>query len=143
MEKQMYKNVCGLWTVTTEGDCEGRSTKQLGTFEGYVDEIALFLANKAYYSLQFKLQKKIKKYYPTCKSVDVSFDIDSGTWDLKPKERINLMKDFFSDRPVYIEEGQYFACVKIRTTENLKHKEKEKALGKLTDYEKQLLGLNN
>ena len=49
-----YTNPYGLWEVTTEGDCEGRSRKGLGVFEGYLDDIAFYLANKAYYTLEFK-----------------------------------------------------------------------------------------
>lgn len=28
-----YKNPYGIWIVTTEGDCEGRSTRHLGVSE--------------------------------------------------------------------------------------------------------------
>ena len=35
-----YKNPYGIWIVTTEGDCEGRSTRHLGVFQGYIDDIA-------------------------------------------------------------------------------------------------------
>jgi len=30
----------GWWKVTTEGDCEGRSVRQCGTFYGHIAEIA-------------------------------------------------------------------------------------------------------
>ena len=48
-----YQNLYGLWKVTTEGDEEGRTTKSLGIYEGWVDEIALYLSDKCYYSLTF------------------------------------------------------------------------------------------
>lgn len=35
-----YKNPYGIWIVTTEGDCEGRSTRHLGVFQEYIDDIA-------------------------------------------------------------------------------------------------------
>jgi hypothetical protein len=38
----------GWWDVTTEGDCEGRSTKQLGTHYGHVAEIAFSLKDCGY-----------------------------------------------------------------------------------------------
>jgi hypothetical protein len=44
----------GWWSVTTEGDEEGRSTTQLGTHYGHVAEIAFSLADKCYYALEFK-----------------------------------------------------------------------------------------
>lgn len=44
----------GVWRVTTEGDCEGRSVRQLGTYEGHVLDIAKQLAGQAYYQLDFR-----------------------------------------------------------------------------------------
>lgn len=43
----------GTWTVTTEGDCEGRSVAPLGNYQGTIEEIALHLADRAYYNLYF------------------------------------------------------------------------------------------
>ncbi len=44
----------GIWSVTTEGDCEGRTTTNLGIHQGFVDEIAFKLADKCYYYLRFE-----------------------------------------------------------------------------------------
>lgn len=44
----------GWWKVTTEGDCEGKSTDQLGTHYGHIAEIAFALAGLCEYSLQFQ-----------------------------------------------------------------------------------------
>lgn len=46
-----YDNPFGIWHVTTEGDCEGRSPRDLGFHEGYIDEIALALADKCFYEI--------------------------------------------------------------------------------------------
>jgi hypothetical protein len=43
----------GWWSVSTEGDEEGRSTSALGSFHGHIAEIALHLSNKCFYSLRF------------------------------------------------------------------------------------------
>lgn len=43
--RQEYSNY-GTFKVTTEGDCEGKSVRHLGTFTGYIDEIAFALADK-------------------------------------------------------------------------------------------------
>ena len=51
----------GLWQVTTEGDCEGKTTTNLGVHEGYLDDIAFSLGSRAYYSLQFQKMDKSKK----------------------------------------------------------------------------------
>ena len=42
-----YLNPNGTWMVTTEGDCEGKTTKTLGVFIGRLDEIAFALAREA------------------------------------------------------------------------------------------------
>ena len=43
----------GTWSVTTEGDVEGRTIRHLGVFTGNFDEIALYLAKDSYYGLKF------------------------------------------------------------------------------------------
>jgi len=137
----MYKSTYGLWEVTTEGDVEGRSTNHLGTHKGHIDEIALHLANQNYYSLTFKLVEAIETYEPTKKEVNVQLDIESGTWDWKGDELVREMKKFFTDRPIHIEDCNYFASFKIATEKNIREEDKKNALGKLSDYEKELLGL--
>ena len=47
----------GWWKVTTEGDCEGRSTNQLGTHYGHVVEIALSITGGCGYSFRFEKAK--------------------------------------------------------------------------------------
>ncbi len=42
----------GWWNVTTEGDCEGRTTNQLGDHYGHIAEIALSMKGGGY-SLRF------------------------------------------------------------------------------------------
>lgn len=44
----------GIWEVSTEGDCEGRTTKALGIYKGHIGDIALILQPEATYSLNFK-----------------------------------------------------------------------------------------
>jgi hypothetical protein len=111
-----YDETYGLWEVTTEGDCEGKSVNRLGIYEGHIDEIAFHLAHKCYYSLQFtrhvsELPKEPEDPKETPKSVCVIFDIKSGSWDrdMNSKKRVAVMTDLFKDRPVKITEGQYYA----------------------------------
>lgn len=135
--KEIYKNPYGTWHVTTEGDIEGKSIRDLGTFTGYVDEIALHLADKCLYSLTFEKVQPISEYIPKKREVNVQFDIESGTWE---NLDINEIKDAFSDRPVEITNSNYFASFKIishRMPENVK----QNALDKLTEEEKEALGL--
>lgn len=43
-----------LYEVTTEGDCEGRSSRSLGIWKGNISDIAFHLADKMFYSLRFE-----------------------------------------------------------------------------------------
>ena len=138
----------GYWSVTTEGDVEGRTTKNLGTFHGYIDEIAFHLADKCYYGLQFKAllpDEMSPKYLPTKSKVTVSLDISSGTWDLKNEDRKNYFKELLQDRPnVIVKDGASYASVDIELTNSSKvDLLKRTALSKLSDEEKMALGLSN
>lgn len=118
--KEPYNNPYGLWIVSTEGDVEGRTTRQLGSYEGYLDEIAQRLASEAYYSLTFRKAKELPykddpKEYP--KSVSVTLDIGSGSWDWDRKDRAATVADLLKDRPVMVTEGQYFASVILKFKE--------------------------
>lgn len=140
--KEPYNNPYGTWKVTTEGDCEGRAVTDLGTYTGYIDEIALYLANQCYYSLRFSAAKPYKVGIATEDSVDVKLDIDSGTWSGSgsSEEVARAMQQVFKDRPVTIKPGCYFASFVIES-KNVDENKRQRALAKLTDEEKALLGL--
>lgn len=79
-----------------------------------MDEIARALAPQCYYSLKFRAVAPSKKLVPSkLKEVNVSFDIDSGTWDMKPMERAKRARTIFANRPVTIKEGNYCASFTI------------------------------
>lgn len=83
-----YLTPVGLWEVTTEGDCEGRTTRHLGTFEGHVADIARLLSREAYYSLKFRYvtdEREKRKFKAPAPHVAVGFDIGSNTWDMSPQ----------------------------------------------------------
>lgn len=105
----------GTWTVTTEGDCEGRSTRQLGTHTGYIDDIAFALANQAYYGLQFSWVDPLAlaKVPPNAAQIQVSLNIDTGTWDMTTKERVDYFKKLLRGRETLVEDGTYYACVNL------------------------------
>lgn len=140
-----YRNVVGLWKVTTEGDCEGKSTRDLGVWEGNVADIALYLAPKAMYDLCFKSFEIQTPGAPQRDCVTVSFDIDSNTWpmDMQNKERVEVMRELFADTDYTIEEGSSYASFTIRRplTPEQKHEVAvQKVLQKLTPEERELLG---
>jgi hypothetical protein len=139
----------GTWKVTTEGDCEGRTTRDLGTHEGYLDEIAFALADRAYYGLRFSQAKpaKLDTKKPTGVSVPVSLDIETGTWDLSGSERVKYFKKLLEGSHTIVKPSKYYACVELRSTEDpavmaeqLKRIKRDQALAKLTQDEREALG---
>lgn len=139
-----YDSPYGIWKVTTEGDCKGKTSDLLGFYEGYIDEIALALADKCMYSLEFKHFElnKLKSRIPKNNFVSVTLDIESNTWDLTSDDRKKYAEILFKNRPVEITKGNYFGSFKINAIGQKTEKEiKEEALSKLTKEEKQVLGL--
>jgi hypothetical protein len=68
------KSPVGWWKVTTEGDCEGRTTDDLGTHYGHVCEIALSLKGSGY-KLRFQPAKKPQGVYGSIKDWHVERQI--------------------------------------------------------------------
>lgn len=140
-----YCNPYGLWEVTTEGDCEGRTVKRLGIHEGFVDEIAFALGNQCGYSLRFRRifpdEAKLDTT-PKINKVSISFDIKSATWDMTAEERADVIAEAFKDRDIRVSLGTYYASVEIMSGKYSPEViERINALRKLTDREKELLGL--
>ena len=110
-----YANPSGLWHVTTEGDCEGKSITDLGTHEGFLDVIAHQLAYKSYYSLQFTRVNpaSLTAVKSNTKSVNVTLDIASGTWKLSNDERVEFFNSLLKDRPVTVTNGTSYASVTL------------------------------
>lgn len=142
----------GTWTVTTEGDCEGRSTRNLGTHTGYLDDIAFALADQAYYGLEFEPvhpDKLLKKRVAVgSKSIQVKLGVSSGTWDLTGPERVSYFKRMLGARATIVLPGTYFASVKLATeispeaqAEAKKNLALQSARLKLTPAELKILGL--
>lgn len=143
MARVEYK-AYGSWHVTTEGDCEGRTTTDLGVHVGYIDDIAFALGSKAYYTLNFETAKKLPapEVVPPVNAVSISLDIDSGTWDMNSEQRANYFRNLFKDRRVTVQPGTYYASVTlVKDPEREKLKIKARALAKLTAEERELLGL--
>ena len=153
-EREIQYATCGgygTWRVTTEGDCEGRSIRELGTYTGYIDEIGLYLADKQYYALQFRLiDPQPSKFTPSRTSVNISLDIDSGTWDMSAKQRKEYFKKMLGVRSndIQIEDGKSYASVTINAGNGPEAREKirkemlrQEALNKLSKEEREILGV--
>lgn len=108
-----YADICQWWSVSTEGDEEGRTIKDLGIHYGFVDEIATLLAAKAFYKLRFAVAKKPPVVGPKVRAIDVSFDIESATWKMNSTERAAYVQELFRGRDVKIRESNYYASFVI------------------------------
>jgi hypothetical protein len=109
-----YDSPRATWHVTTEGDCEGKSVKDLGVHHGFLHEIALALAPAACYGLQFKQVDTVgwAQSVPA-DSVHVQLAIDSKTWDMTPAERVTWFRKLLLGSGVSVSESNYYASVKL------------------------------
>lgn len=147
-----YYGGYGIWEVSTEQDVDGRK-RNLGIFEGYLVNIAFYLADMSFYKLTFK-----KLNIPTIgtseslmsdrNEVHISLDIDSKTWDLNDTTLISQFDNYLIENEdkgeveYSVDRSNFFASVKVtRTIKNPQNKLREQALAKLTDEEKKALGI--
>jgi hypothetical protein len=144
MKNRVQYPAYGTWMVTTEGDCEGRSTTNLGVHEGFIDEIAFKLGAKSYYSLNFTLvnPKEYKNELSGRDTVNIVLNIDSGTWDLTPADRAAYISNILKDRPCVVTSGSYYASVTLSkkdtaATKKLKT-QREKLLREIAELEKKI-----
>lgn len=134
----MSNELYGVWHVTTEGDCEGKSTKDLGQHEGWVDEIAFSLANKVYYSLSFKrvAPLDVQTSTPKREKVIISLPYDLGN------TTVSNVKKLLGDRTesVDVVDCSYYNSVEL-VNKNWAEEQRKQALAKLTKEERKILGL--
>lgn len=119
--KNLYNSPIGWWNVTTEGDEEGRSTRQLGLHYGHVAEIAFWLAIHNFYKLTFEakglipLNTAIMRYEATARSVYIALDYTSKIDDLSKDEQVKWFTNWFGDTDpkITITTGCYYNSVKL------------------------------
>lgn len=140
--QEAYKNPYGIWRVTTEDDCEGKSICDLGIHKGYIDDIAFGLADKQYYSLQFSaVDPRELDMTPKRNEVFVSLDIDSDTWGMKDKELISFWEEMMKNRNVTVRKGRGYNVVTLTSNRRTVEDIRQEALAKLTEKERAALGL--
>lgn len=127
-------NPNGLWEVSTEGDCEGKSIKHLGTYQGSVLDIAKRLRGQEFYQLSFKEVKTSPNPVLTekqCKKSSVHFSVEGLSKEALAKELKGLVK-----------ESNFYGAVKLELSQKeILEEERRIALSKLSDKEKELLGV--
>lgn len=115
-KKPIPFNPEGVWKVTTEGDCEGRSTRQLGTYEGHILDVVRQLAGQAYYQLTFERVKPevaIRRYKGSRRSVQFHVTgerekLPSGDSNAQFRALAQHLRDGES-----LKEGNYYNAVEL------------------------------
>lgn len=143
-------NAYGLWKVTTEGDEEGRTTKDLGIYEGYLEDIAFKLSDSVYYTLRFMridLCNVPGSDVAPRDEVHVNLPIVSDTWNMKSSDRVSFFTGLLKpDSRVSVVQSKYHASVKLVRGRNPAEREQMRkesvissALAKLSPEEKTAL----
>lgn len=139
--KDSYHKKNQVWLVSTEGDCEGRSMRSLGYFQGNIAEIALYLADRACYTLEFAAVEVQPVGVPTGETIDVSFKYNAYT----SPDKIAMAKEMQTivGPDFIVRAGDHYASVKITARKPLDPQAilRQKALEKLSPEEIEALGL--
>lgn len=92
-----FRSVYGKWNVSTYGNYEGSTLVDLGDYEGYIDDIALSLADKAVITLKFKPAKEKPKLQKlkNIKRVRVCFPFEVYEGRMDKKEFDKIIKKLF------------------------------------------------
>lgn len=90
----------GLWRVSTEGDCEGKTRRDLGLWEGHVADIAALLADKAEYGLRFETAKMTlpARSGATREAVEVEISVVGAPTNFSGTERLAFMLHWLDSR---------------------------------------------
>lgn len=102
-------NTFGTFTVTTEGDCEGRTIKNLGTHTGFIDVIAFALSDKCYYSLYFS---PVDPAAPLVDKGAASVNISMSAIGVGENRHKNAYFAF-AGRPVTVKESNFYGAVTL------------------------------
>ena len=108
----------GVWNVTTHSGGSQTPAKKLGTYEGFLDEIARSLSSKAGYALIFKRVTKAPDYRDDGNArseVELLFDTAAGLGNTKmsDEQRVASVREFLKGRPVLVENAPGFHMVKL------------------------------
>lgn len=122
-----WESPVGMWKVITEGDCEGKSVKDLGIHKGHVSDIAHKLSGYSMYKLHFSPINIEKENIEECKinSTHIQLDISSNTWtgSVTSEERQKMVQEFLerekSEVNFCVKESHYYSSTQlIFSTEN-------------------------
>ncbi|GAV11393.1 hypothetical protein [Paenibacillus sp. NAIST15-1] len=115
LEKDNF-NPLGKWRISTEGDCEGRSKKQLGDYTGNLLDIVKQLSNQAFYSLDCERVEYLHTEHKK-ESKEVHFRVIDKSIKLFDKdEQLRKLLPHVSEGHS-LSHGYYFGAVKLEWEE--------------------------
>lgn len=137
-----YKNLTfedgfGYWKVEAISGSEGETTRQLGTYLGYIDEIAFALNEGRYWNLAFT---PVSVKVSACKYFTTDVDVALRCSERDKKKLVKLVKNLCGNANISVTESNLYGCVRLER-DIPKDVIKERALSKLTPEEKAVLGL--
>lgn len=110
-----------IWEVTIHGDCEGRSTRNLGFYEGYIEDIAFYLHPKSVYnSLSFEKvyninNKEVIKINESNITNYINKEIHLTLWDLSllEKEEANYcVSKLFKNKSIIVSNSSEYVTIR-------------------------------
>lgn len=113
LESDWPNDPVGTWMITTEGDCEGKTTRNITTVSGHFAEVALAYAGYAEYKLTLETPKKshLLKTKPKMQ-VSVGPGISSGLWDYSNEIIAEILQKWVGDDYI-VKPDRYYKSVKI------------------------------
>ncbi len=143
-DKRSWETPVGIWEVTTEGDCEGRSMRTLGIFKGHYCDIALGLADKCCYSLHFRKINEVDMLPPIRgqrEKVQITF---SDVSHFRDTELVEAVRDVATPLNISVGKGMWTGHVTLYRTVSEEERKKlalEKAKKVLSAEDLAALGL--
>lgn len=138
----------GTYVVTVDADDEGRSSRNLGVYTGYIDEIAFYLANKHKILPPLEFRKipdptKFDKDVMVDRVAIHLYDIPENYKASGSDALMDYASDLFNGRPVNIQKATWYHSIWLENPSfNPEEAVRRKALAKLTPEEKEVLGLS-
>jgi hypothetical protein len=112
----------GWWSVQTEGDVEGRTVCNLGTYFGHIAEIAFGLGKSPFYSYHFNPVKNTEPYTQPLneygpwvirrRKVDIQLWVDSWGY-VKTTKGLGELGRWFDTSDILVERSNYYGCFEI------------------------------
>lgn len=112
-----YFDIRGEWKFTTEEDCEGSSSKVLGTYKGSLFNGIKVYGDRAYYSLRCERVRYLDEKDDKPKKRAVNFSVvDKSIMLFDEQDQVKKLLPYLPEGHV-LKEGDYYGCVALEWEE--------------------------